>query len=175
MSCTSAPDSSPPLECTRSAPADAAPKQRRARRVGPNSRPGPLATLDRRTKEARLLKRMEAELTRHVGGTPSATQRALIARAAMLTLHVAMLDARALENSGAMTGHDQRAYLAFSNSLSRALRDLGLDAATAAPPSLADIIATPARAAPDGGGGAGRAKSPAGAAEPPAARHGVAA
>lgn len=102
--------------------------------------------MDRRTKPARLLKQMEADLTRHVGGTPSATQRALIARCAMLTLHVAMLDARALENGGAMSGHDQRAYLAFSNSLTRALRDLGLDAAAAAPPSLASILAAPAPA-----------------------------
>lgn len=99
--------------------------------------------MDRRTRQARLLKHMEAELTRHVGGTPSATQRALIARCAMLTLHVAMLDARALENGGAMTGHDQRAYLAFSNSLTRALRDLGLDPAAAAPPSLSDLLRSP--------------------------------
>ena len=63
----------------------------------------------------------------------------------MLTLHVAMLDARALQNGGAMTGHDQRAYLAFSNSLSRALRDLGLDPAAAAAPTLNDLLAAPPR------------------------------
>jgi hypothetical protein len=123
-------------------PAETAPKRRRARRVGPNSRRSALAALDQRTREARLLRRMEAELTRHVGGTPSATQRALIARCAMLTLHVAMLDGRALQ-SGGMTAHDQRAYLAFSNSLSRSLRDLGLDPAAAAPPSLSDLLRAP--------------------------------
>lgn len=131
------------IETTPPNPAEAAPKRRRARRVGPNSRPSALAALDQRTREARLLRKMEADLTSHIGGTPSATQRALIARCAMLSLHVAMLDGRALQ-SGGMTAHDQRAYLAFSNSLSRSLRDLGLDPAAAAPPSLSDLLRAPA-------------------------------
>jgi hypothetical protein len=110
--------------------------------IGPYSRPAVLAKLDGRTREAHLLRRVRAELVAHVGGNPSATQTALIERAAMLTLHVAMLDARMLK-TGSMSEHDSKTYLAWSGSLSRALRDLGLKGAAAAPPTLADILRMP--------------------------------
>jgi hypothetical protein len=64
----------------------------------------------------------------HVGGKPSATQKALIERAAMLTLHLARMDMRAME-AGDLSDHASRQYLAWSNTLSRTLTQLGLEAA----------------------------------------------
>ena len=81
-----------------------------------------------------------ADLTAHVGGNPSKVQAALIERAARLTLLVEMMDAQAIENGG-MTERDGRSYLAWSNSLTRTLRELGLKSAAPKAPSLSDYIA----------------------------------
>ena len=94
-------------------------------RIGPYSRAHSLANIDGRTREAKLLGRVRSELTAHVGGKPSATQRMLIERAATLSLHVEGLDRKVL-TGGVMTEHDSRTYLAWSNSLTRTLRELGL-------------------------------------------------
>ena len=67
-------------------------------------------------------------LIAHVGGKPSAPQRALIERAVWLTLAVARLDAQMLAKGG-LTDHASREYLAWSNTLTRTLRTLGLKAA----------------------------------------------
>jgi hypothetical protein len=107
------------------------------------NRPLGLAILDQRTKEARLLRETVRDLTRHVGGCPSATQRTLIERAAWLTLHVAQLDAKATA-SGCMTDHSARQYLAWSNSLTRTLAQLGLKGPVERAPTLAEVIAAPA-------------------------------
>ena len=107
-----------------------------AHRVGPYSRPPSLARLDQRTREARLLADTRAELTAHLGGAPSATQRALIDRAAWLTLRIALMDAKGAD--GHLSERDGREYLAWSNSLTRALVALGLQAATARPMTLAE-------------------------------------
>ncbi len=117
-------------------------KPRRGRYVGPYSRPGALAGMDRRTRAGRLLKAITADLVAHVGGNPTVTQRWLITRVGMLALRCGQLDAKIIEGGG-LTEHDSRTFLAWSNSLSRALRDLGLDAAAAAPQSLASILAAP--------------------------------
>ncbi len=107
--------------------------------IGPYSRPGPLVALDLRTREARLLKRVRKDLLAHVGGSPSATERALIDRAAWLSLRVAQLDRKIAEGGGDFTLHDSRTYLAWSNSLTRALSQLGLKPAATAP-SLAELL-----------------------------------
>jgi hypothetical protein len=111
-------------------------------RIGPYSRPHALAKVDGRTREARLMQRVRAELVSHVGNRPSATEMALIDRAAWLSLHVAQLDARAAEGR-AFTEHDARTYLAWSNSLARTLRQLGLKGSKASAParSLAEHLA----------------------------------
>jgi hypothetical protein len=108
--------------------------------LGPYSRSSVLAKVDGRTKEARLMRQLRAELVAHVGRKPSATQRALVERAVWLSLHVAQLDAKAAEG-GAMTEHDHRTYLAWSNSLSRTLKLLGWKAAAPKPRSLAEHLA----------------------------------
>ena len=98
---------------------------RTAARIGPNSRASSLAKVDGRTREAHLLRQVRSELTAHVGGKPSATQRMLIERAAVLALRVGMLDRKIMDDG--MAEHASRTYLAWSNSLTRTLRELGLD------------------------------------------------
>lgn len=47
-------------------------------------------------------------------------------RAATLALHVETLDRKVLQG-GVMTEHDSRTYLAWSTSLTRTLRELGVE------------------------------------------------
>lgn len=88
-----------------------------------------LASLDKRGREARLLRQVRTDLINHIGGNPSPVQRMLIERCAMLQLRVAMLDGRVLD--GTFTEYDAKTYLAFSYSLRRSLVALGLEPATA--------------------------------------------
>jgi hypothetical protein len=108
--------------------------------LGPYSRPGALAKMDGRTKEARLVRETRAALLAHVGAAPSATQRALIDRAVQLTLRVSVMDRKFAEDV-TPTEHDTRTYLAWSNSLSRALRDLGMKGVAESPPTLQEHLA----------------------------------
>src|SRR5436309_1690459 len=64
-----------------------------------------LAKLDGSTREALLIARVRAELRAHVGGNPNPVQRALIERAALLSLRVAQLDAKILAGE-TLTLHD---------------------------------------------------------------------
>ena len=109
-------------------------------KIGPYSRPSTLAKLDGRTREARLLAEVRADLTAHLGGSPSATQRRMVERASWLSLWVAQLDAKAVEGGG-LTDHDHRTYLAWSSALTRTLRQLGLKAAPPPRRTLADHLA----------------------------------
>ena len=113
--------------------------------LGPYSRPSVLAKLDGRTREARLLAEVRADLTAHLGGNPSAVQRRMIERCAWLSLHVAQLDAKAVEGGG-LTDHDHRTYLAWSAALTRMLRQLGLKGAPAPRRTLAEHLAARAGA-----------------------------
>ena len=112
---------------------------------GPYSRPESLAHISGRTRQGRILKGVRADLTAHVGGKPSATQRVLIDRAAMLTLRIAMMDGKATD--GALSERDGREYLAWTNTLTRLMRQLGLKGAAERPPSLRDYQAARASAA----------------------------
>ena len=114
--------------------------------MGPYSRPKALEKLDGRTRNGRLLKAKRAELTAHLGGKPSATQRALIDRAAWLMLHVALIDERTAEGKP-MTECDSRTYLAWSNSLVRTMRALGFASVAERKPTLADHLASRTAAA----------------------------
>jgi hypothetical protein len=85
--------------------------------LGPHSRQHQLlAGLDWRTREGKLLAAARAELTAHVGGNPNNVQKALIERAARLTLYVELMDAEALV-AGTMTERNSRQYLAWVNAL----------------------------------------------------------
>ena len=114
------------------------------KKLGPYSRPPALASIDMRSKEGRLLRKVRAELTAHVG-SPSATQRIIIERCAVLQLQLAMLDAK--HAAGNFTPYDQREYLAWTGAFTRLLRQLGLKGAAERAPNLREYIAAKASAA----------------------------
>jgi hypothetical protein len=109
------------------------------RKVNPEASHERISALDGRSAEKRLMKRFREELTAHVGGNPSPTQRAIIEQAASLALRMRLMDQRFLTNAG-MSQHDSRTYLAWSNTYTLTLRQLGLKGAASAPKSLADHI-----------------------------------
>jgi hypothetical protein len=98
-----------------------------------------LAKLDQRTREARLMRETRAELVRHVGGTPSATQAALIDQLVQIKLRLAVMDRRFAETD-AQTDHDTRTYLAWANSYARLLAQLGLKATPPPRPTLREYL-----------------------------------
>ena len=101
-----------------------------------------MAKIDGRSADGRFLRRIRTELTRHVGGKPSATQHALIDRIAWLRLRIAAMDARTA-SARQMTELDSRTYLAWVGSLSRLMRELGPEVPLpeAKPPTLASYLA----------------------------------
>lgn len=109
-------------------------------RVGPYSRLSALQNIDGRSREARLVRDARADLIAHVGGKPSATQSALIQRAAWLMLHIAQMDAKMGSATG-LTDHDTRTYLAWCNTLTRIMRQLGMKGSAAEAPNLSAYIA----------------------------------
>lgn len=110
------------------------------RKIGPYSRPDRWAKHDGRKTEGKILQEVREQLTRHVGGSPSITQRLLIERTAWLVLHISMLDGRALQDGG-FSPHATKEYLAWANTLRRSLVALGLKGAEAESASLQDLIA----------------------------------
>lgn len=85
-------------------------------------------------------RRLRADLIAHVGGKPSAVQRALIDAASELKLKIAVADQRFVEQ-GAMSQHARNEYLAFVNSYSRLLRQLGLEAAASRVVPITETLA----------------------------------
>lgn len=108
-------------------------------KLGPYAKEIVLARPDGRTREARLLKQVREKLTAELGGAGrlSAGQRALVERAAYLQLRCAVLDQRIID--GSFTDFDSKTYLAWANSLRRALVDLGLKPAAEQTETFADI------------------------------------
>jgi hypothetical protein len=94
------------------------------RAIGAYSSAGAMAKVDGRSKEAGFMRRLRRELTEFVGG-PNAIQKQLIERCVRLSMAVELLDERLFKH-GHLSDRDQRQYLAWSNSLSRTLRLLGL-------------------------------------------------
>jgi hypothetical protein len=112
--------------------------------IGPYSRPNALAKIDGRTQEARLMRQTREALVQHLGGKPSATAKLLIERAVNLQLRIATMD-RKFAETGEMTEHDTRTYLAWTGSLSRLCRDLGLKPGSSTADPHAIIAALNAR------------------------------
>jgi hypothetical protein len=79
------------------------------------------------------------ELTEHCGGRPSAVQRKIIQRAAVLHLRLALLDAETGPD-GQMSEKTAREYLCWSNAYVRTLNSLGLKA-VAPTATLTDYLA----------------------------------
>jgi hypothetical protein len=109
-------------------------------RLDPETPDTVILGLDGRSAHQRFLRRHKTQLTAHIGGTPSPTQAAIIESAAMLALHLHMMDLRFLA-SGGLSTHDSNQYLAWQNSYRRALVALGMKGAKAQPKTLADHIA----------------------------------
>ena len=68
-------------------------------------------------------------------------QRRLIERAVNIHIRLVIMDSK-FAVLGEMTDYNSRMYLAWANSYSRLLRQLGLRGAPAKPQTLADIIGT---------------------------------
>ena len=109
-------------------------------RIGPHSRPKKLALLDGRLAEAKLMREVQAELTAHIGGNPTVTQRMLIERAATLTLRIRLLDRLTLSDAG-LSEKNAREAVCWENALRRTLTTLGMKAAADRAPSIKDFIA----------------------------------
>jgi hypothetical protein len=109
--------------------------------IGACSRAHRLAKLDGRTREARRLRAVTRELTEHVGGADrvSAAQRYLIERTAIDLLRLELLDGEMA--AGTVSNHDARVAHALRNTIRLSLRELGMQAAAAKPPSLAEVLA----------------------------------
>jgi len=116
----------------------------RARHPGPHSRLLRRGAVDGRSREGRFLAAARAQLFRHLGGNPTIAQRILVERLAWLQLHVVLFDER-IANGGQFTDCDRREYLAFSNSVLRGMREIGLEPTAAAAPSLAETMAAAER------------------------------
>ena len=99
----------------------------------------PLAAIDRRTLEGRREKEVEAELVAHVGGSPSAVQKILIARAARLTVVIELLERQVVEH-GEVADLAGRQILAWIGTLSRILKLLGVERPQQMPQRLADVL-----------------------------------
>jgi hypothetical protein len=89
------------------------------------------------------MRQVRADLFRHVGGRPSATQTMMIERAVTLTAYLARLDAEAL-SPVSLSDHRRREYLAADGALRRTLREIGLEGTPAVERglTLADYIST---------------------------------
>jgi hypothetical protein len=96
-------------------------------KIGPYSTHATLQKLDGRSREARLMKSLRAELIAHVGGKPSVAQTVLIDQATKIQLRIAMMDREGTDTG--MSERRQVEYLAWCGALTRLLRSLGLDAA----------------------------------------------
>jgi hypothetical protein len=111
--------------------------------TGPYSRVidrGALGTINGRSREGKFLRAYELALIEHVGGRPSATQRALITRTARLALHLELLDERAVVEGRGLSATDTHFYCVWSNSLARHLAKLGFEPTPPAKPRLADTL-----------------------------------
>jgi hypothetical protein len=100
------------------------------RRLRPYSRLLSNGCIDGRSREGKFLAACRAELVAHVGN-PTTAERVLIDRLAWLRLHVMLIDEKVVDGKP-MTPHDARTYLAFNNSISRGMRQLGLKSGEAA-------------------------------------------
>jgi hypothetical protein len=109
-------------------------------RIGPHSRPKKLALLDGRRAEAKLMREVSDELTAHIGGKPTITQRMMIERAATISLRIRLLDRLTLSDAG-LSEKNAREAVCWENALRRTLIALGIKGASERTPSLQDYLA----------------------------------
>jgi hypothetical protein len=99
-------------------------------------------SLDGRSEAGRYARDLEAQLTEHVGGKPTITQRLLIDRTVRTALQLRALDDK-FDAAGGWTDMDARTHHGLINRQRLLLRELGLKAATPerAVPSLGELFA----------------------------------
>jgi hypothetical protein len=111
-------------------------------KIGPYSRKlrrGIIAdNIDGRSTLGRFCRDLEAQLIAHVGGKPSIAQRLLIQRIIRGTVQLEAFDEKML--GGNWTDQDARNYHGLINRHRLLLREIGLEAAAAKPPSIADYL-----------------------------------
>ncbi|HUA81239.1 MAG TPA: hypothetical protein VL997_12755 [Dyella sp.] len=103
-----------------------------------------LKKLDGRSREARYRRDLRAELMRHVGNAPSATQEVLIDIAVDTAFEIEAMKARRGDD-GTLSLHDHRAMLAYQNTLRRTMTALGIKGAAQRGPDHAAVMAEKAR------------------------------
>lgn len=81
------------------------------------------------------------DLTEHVGGSPSATEKLLIDRLARIALRLELFERKFTD--GDVTDHDGRTYGALQNAFRLMIRELGLRPKALPPGSLADRYRRP--------------------------------
>jgi hypothetical protein len=107
----------------------------------PRSGRARLATLDGRTREARFIAALRADLIRHVGGSPSVTEAELIDMACDTAFEIEAMKRRRAERDATLSLHDHKAFLAYQNTLRRTLAQLGMKGAAERPRTLAEHLA----------------------------------
>jgi hypothetical protein len=95
--------------------------------------------VDRRTSIGKAVGNLRVQLTEHIGGHPSVTQRHLIEICCQLQLRLLTMD-YAFAEEGEITLLDSRVYLAWTNTLVRTLRALGLARPAKTGPSIDEIV-----------------------------------
>jgi len=108
--------------------------------TGPFSRALRKGAVDQRSREGRFLATARHQIIEHVGGNPTIAQCILIDRIAWLMLHCHLLDERIVSGERDWGENDRKCYLAFSNSLVRALREIGLEGNAGREPTLAEVL-----------------------------------
>jgi hypothetical protein len=99
--------------------------KKRPRGIGAHAYAYTISSIDRRTKQGRLITKVRAELLEHVGPHPSPVQRMLIQRACVLSLRLAQIDKKIYEERE-FTLVDNNYTVAWQNALTRTLVALGV-------------------------------------------------
>ena len=80
---------------------------------------------DGRSTEGRYIRDLEKQLTEHIGGNPTITQKLLIQRIIELRMRLDAFDYKLKNEPEKWTGHDDRTYGGCQNAFRLALKDLG--------------------------------------------------
>lgn len=102
---------------------------RKTRKLGPRSHPKRFVLIDKRTKEAAILKEIQDQLIEHCGGEASISfvEKELITRASWLALKIRLFDAQ-IGRGEELSEIATNSYLSWTGHLSRILRMLGVKA-----------------------------------------------
>jgi hypothetical protein len=120
--------------------ADSAEMVRKSRASPPYSRTlcKRLDHLDHRTAEGKFIRALEQELSRHLGGNLSITQKLLVTRLAKVSLRIELLDAKIANSDG--SEFDIKVLGGLSSQFRLMIAQLGMEAAPSAPLSLSEAL-----------------------------------